>query len=126
MLDQHAQALREQIVGERAYILKTAGIPLLRRHPDNATLLFFLRIGSKEGYSDPIIAVMRNGKDTSAGVVTIKGGKELITLVDDVSALSDMSALKAVFERSKIDLALAMSLAKATRSNGLGGVASRD
>ena len=68
---------------------------------------------------------MRNGKDTSAGVVTIKGGKELITLVDDVSAPSDMSALQAVFERSKIDLALAMSLVKATRSNGSGGAVSR-
>lgn len=66
---------------------------------------------------------MRNGKDTSAGVVTIKGGKELVTLVEDVSAPSDMSALQAVFERSKIDLALAMSLAKANRSNGFGGVA---
>lgn len=61
---------------------------------------------------------MRNGKDTSAGVVTIKGGKELITLVEDVSAPSDMSALQAVFERSKIDLALAMNRAKANRSNG--------
>ena len=98
---------------------------MLRKNPDNNTLLFFLRIGSKEGYSDPIIAVMRNGKDTSAGVVTIKGGKELITLVDDVSAPSDMSALQAVFERSKIDLALAMSLVKATRSNGSGGAVSR-
>lgn len=68
---------------------------------------------------------MRNGKDTSAGVVTIKGAKELITLVEDVSAPSDMSALQAVFERSKIDLALAMSRAKANRSNGEGGVAKR-
>jgi len=69
---------------------------------------------------------MRNGIDTSAGVVTIKGGKELITLVEDVSAPSDMSALQAVFERSKIDLALAMSLAKANRGNGTGGVANRN
>lgn len=99
---------------------------MLSKYPDNATLLFFLCVGSKEGYSDPIIAVMRNGKDTSAGVVTIKGGKELITLVEDVSAPSDMSALQAVFERSKIDLALAMNRAKVNRNNGLGGVASRD
>ena len=106
--------------------MAAAELPLLSKHPDNATLLFFLRVGSKEGYSDPIIAVMRNGKDTSAGVVTIKGGKELITLVEDVSAPSDMSALQAVFERSKIDLALAMNRAKVNRNNGLGGVASRD
>jgi hypothetical protein len=65
--------------------------------------------------------MMRNGKDTSAGVVAIKGDKEMITLVDDVSAPSDMSALQAVFERSKIDLALAMSLAKGKRNHGFGG-----
>lgn len=67
--------------------------------------------------------MMRNGKDTSAGVVAIKGDKEMITLVDDVSAPSDMSALQAVFERSKIDLALAMTLAKAKRSNAFGAAA---
>lgn len=99
---------------------------MLRIHPANAILLFFLRIGSKKGHSDPIIAMMRNGKDTSAGVVAIKGDKEMITLVDDVSAPSDMSALQAVYERSKIDLALAMSLAKAKRSNGFGGVVKMD
>lgn len=99
---------------------------MLRTHPANVALLFCLRIGSKEGHSDPIIAMMRNGKDTSASVVAIKGDKQMITLVDDVSASSDMSALKAVFERSKIDLALAMSLAKAKRDNAFGGVAKRD
>jgi len=67
--------------------------------------------------------MMRNGKDTSAGVVTLKGDREMITLVDDVSAPSDMSALQAVFERSKIDLALAMSLAKQSRNHGFGGAA---
>jgi hypothetical protein len=99
---------------------------LLKAPSANASLLFFLRIGSKEGHSDPIIAIMRNGKDTSAGVVAIKGDKEMITLVDDVSAPSDMSALQAVFERSKIDLALAMNLAKANRNCHSGRVANGD
>jgi len=122
MLDKHAQALREQIIG-KTYPSKSLDEPLLKTFTANATLLFFLRIGSKEGHSDPIIAVMRNGKDTSAGVVAIKGDRELITLVDDVSAPSDMCALQAVFERSKIDLALAMNLAKENRKNDFGGVA---
>lgn len=122
MLDQTAQALREQIIGKHN-TFQLVESPSLREQAANATLLFFLRIGSKEGHSDPIIAIMRNGKDTSAGVVAIKGDKEMITLVDDVSAPSDMSALQAVFERSKIDLALAMSLAKRKRSCDLGSVA---
>jgi len=125
MLDQHAQALREQIIGKDMPSTR-CGPDLLNTHPANATLLFFLRIGSKEGHSDPIIAVMRNGKDTSAGVVAIKGDREMITLVDDVSAPSDICALQGVFERSKIDLALAMKLAKENRKNDFGGVANGD
>jgi hypothetical protein len=79
MLDQHAQALREQIIGK--HIPSTCfESTLLKTHPANATLLFFLRIGPKDGHSDLIIAVMRNWKDTAAGVVVIKGDK-LITLV---------------------------------------------
>jgi hypothetical protein len=124
MLDQNAQALREQIIGK--HIPSTYfESPLLKTHPANATLLFFLRIGPKDGHSDLIIAVVRNGKDTAAGVVVIKGDK-LITLVDDVSAPSDMCALQGVFERSKIDLALAMKLAKENRKNDFGSVANGD
>ena len=99
---------------------------MLNINPANATLLFFLRIGSKEGHSDPIIAMMRNGKETSAGVVTIKGAEKIIALIDDVSAPSDMSALQGVFERSKIDLALAMKLAKENRKHDFEGVAEGD
>lgn len=67
---------------------------------------------------------MRNGRDTSASVVAIKGGEEMMTLVDEVSAASDMEALQAVFERSKIDLALAMDNAKEGGRNSFGTVAS--
>jgi hypothetical protein len=122
MLDNTAQALREQIIGNSAYSWASRTIGLIRCTA-NATLLFFLRRGSKEGFSDPIIAVMRNGKDTSASVVAIKGGASIVTLIDDVSASSDMCALQAVFERSKIDLALAMHLAKENRKDDFGGVA---
>jgi predicted FMN-binding regulatory protein PaiB len=66
---------------------------------------------------------MRNGKDTSVSVVAIKGGASIVTLVDEVSAASDMCALPAVFERSKIDLAIAMHLAKENRKDDFGGVA---
>lgn len=106
--------------------LRVSRLSRLTEQPANATLLFFLHRGSKEGYSDPIIAVMRNGKDTSASVVAIKGDNEIITLVDDVSAPSDMGALQAVFERSKIDLTLAMNLVKENRKNGSGGAANKD
>lgn len=58
---------------------------------------------------------MRNGKDTSASVVVIKGENEIITVVDGVLAPSDIEALQAVYERSKIDLGLAMNLAKENR-----------
>lgn len=69
---------------------------------------------------------MRNGKDTSAGVVAIKGDREIVTLVDDVSAPSDMCALQAVFERSKIDLALAMNVAKEIGKSDYGEMANGD
>jgi hypothetical protein len=122
MLDNTAQALREQIIGKCAHSWISRTIELIR-YTANATLLFFLRRGSKEGFSDPIIAVMWNGKDTSASVVAIKGGASIVTLVVEVSAASDMCALQAVFERSKIDLALAMHLAKENRKDDFGGVA---
>lgn len=65
---------------------------------------------------------MRNGRDTSASVVAIKGGREMMTIVEEVSAASDLEALQAVFERSKIDLSLAMNLAKEVGENEFGNV----
>lgn len=66
---------------------------------------------------------MRNGRDTSASVVAIKGDREMMTIVEEVSAASDLEALQAVFERSKIDLSLAMNLAKEVGENEFGNVA---
>ena len=122
MLDSHTQALREQITGMSLKSSRSQEFQLTACAA-NASLLFFLHRGSKDGYSDPIIAVMRNGRDTSASVVAIKGDREMMTIVEEVSAASDLEALQAVFERSKIDLSLAMNLAKEVGENEFGNVA---
>lgn len=122
MLDTQAQVIREQITG-KPVLTSSFQEHELTIGTANASLLFFLHRGSKNGYSDPIIAVMRNGRDTSASVVAIKGDREMMTIVEEVSAASDLEALQAVYERSKIDLSLAMNLAKEVGENEFGNVA---